>query len=57
MNKCLQNDLLSYYMTKYPQSEEGEVNYSLTKTLNEVDNFDNNENDQVFLSKVKFKYT
>lgn len=57
INSCLKKDLFPYYMRKYPQSEESQVNWSLTKNLNEVDNFESNNNDEVFWSKVKFQYT
>ena len=56
INRSLRDDQLPYLLLKYPQSEEAEVNMSLSKMITEVDNFNDNNNDFLWRSGIKFTY-
>ena len=54
INSKLRKDLLPYFLTKYPQSEEAEVNVSLNGKVRKIDNVDSNFIDLISKSGVKF---
>ena len=56
INKYLEEQM-GYLLLKYPQSEETEKSMGLAGMITELDNFSNNENDLVWRSGIKFKYS
>ena len=56
INKCLEEQM-GYLLLKYPQSEEAEASMSLAGVITELDNFNNNDNDLIWRSGIKFKYS
>lgn len=56
INKSLKNDLIPYFLLKYPQSEALDVNLRLSNKVTEIDNSYSNENDFICSSNVKFNY-
>ena len=48
---------MGYLLLKYPQSEEAETSMSLAGAITELDNLNNNENDLVWRSGIKFEYS
>ena len=57
MSECFQNDIAPYLIYKYPKSEETEVNLRLEDLVRKVDNYDDNNNDFIFMSGIKFEYS
>ena len=56
INEHLAKNLLPYYLLRYPQSENKEVNLSLAKEVETINTIDSNENNLIIKSKISFKY-
>ena len=57
MNECLQKDIMPYLIYKYPKSESSEINLKFANLIRNVDTYDDNENDFIFMSGVHFQYS
>lgn len=56
INEHLAKNLLPYYLLRYPQSENKEVNLSLAKEIETINTMDSNENNLIIKSNINFKY-
>ena len=56
INEILKEKIIPNLISRYPKSEDAEVNLKLSGLIRTVDNSENNENDLVARSKVKFVY-
>ena len=54
MSQFLKDELIPYFLLKYPQSETAETNLRLSKQVAGIDNFSSNYHELVYLSKTKF---
>ena len=56
INTSLKEDIIPSLLSKYPKSEDSEVNLRLFNLIREVDTSESNENDLVAKSGIKFRY-
>ena len=56
IEECLKEEIIPYLLWKYPKSEDSETNLKFARLIRKVDNFDDNRNNLVHKSKVKFSY-
>ena len=56
VNSFFEGEALNYIILKYPKSEDKEVNQTFKNIVSEVINLDDNDNDLVFRSGVKFHF-
>ena len=57
MSECFQNEIAPYLIYQYPKSEEMEINLTFSNLIRKVDKYDDNDNDFVFMSGIKFEYS
>ena len=57
MSKCFQEEIAPYLIYKYPKSENVEINFRFCNLIRKVDNYEDNENDLVYKTGMKFKYS
>lgn len=53
INLHLKNNILPYFLLRYPQSNNKEVNQKLNKEVSATDYLDTNENNMFLRSKIK----
>lgn len=56
MNRCMQDELVSYNIMRYPKSEEKEVNLTFSNKITEIDNLNSNNHDLIHRSGIIFQY-
>ena len=54
INKSLKDGIIPQLLSKYPKSEDSEVNIKFNNLVRNYDNIENHENDFVYTSGVKF---
>ena len=56
MDICFKEELIPYFLMKYPMSQDSEVNQEFASKIVEVDSALDNDTDLVFKSKISFDF-
>lgn len=56
INEHLKDELLPYFLLRYPQSNNKEVNLNLNKLISQTDAIETNENDLFMKSGIQFNF-